>query len=140
VGEGAKSDPVSTPLGGGVTCGVTLEYRGYSPGDVPRVSRYAVISLTCALLACPGLPLLVKFLRWRWIDPQRSDIASVLLIWFLACGVVCGRASWLETHAADQPRRGRALAALALTLNILWLLASAIGLLVIAWIERHGLR
>jgi hypothetical protein len=25
-------------------------------------------------------------------------------------------------------------------LNILWLFASAVGLIVIAWIERHGLR
>jgi len=136
VGEAAKRDSLSTPVGGGVM----LEYHSYAAGDVPRVSRYALASLVCALLACPGLPLVVRFQRWRWIDPQRSDIASVLLIWLLACGIVCGRAAWLETHAADHPRRGRALAALALTLNILWLLASAFGLIVIAWIKRHGLR
>jgi hypothetical protein len=117
-----------------------LDYRAFPPGAPHRVSRMAVASLASALLACPGLPLLVIASGSRWLDPRYSDVPAILLLALLAWGIVGGRVAWLATHAADEPLRGRAVAALALTLNTLWLLLFLAALAVVAWIERHGFR
>src|SRR4051812_17761641 len=120
------------------TAGLTLDYRSALPEARPPLSQFAVLSAICAALSCPAVPLVMMLMGWTWRGIG-ADLTLALLSFLLIWGFVSGQLAWRETHARDAPLRGRIVAEIALTLNVLWAVLYLAGLGMVAWVARHGL-
>jgi hypothetical protein len=122
----------------GIPPPVALEYHG----PVPRtpLSVLAVLSVTCAVVTCPGVPVaVVVLLGRRWLGPVWSELGMAVVLFLLLWGFVSGQMAWRETHVGESPRRGRILAELGLALNAVWTAVYLAGMGIVAWVTRHGL-
>jgi len=118
---------------------LALEYRG----AVPRtpLSMLAVLSVTCAVVTCPGVPIaVVVLLGRRWLGPVWSELGMAFVLFLLMWGFVSGQLAWRETHLGVSPRRGRVMAEIGLTLNVVWTIVYLMGLGIVTWVTGHGLR
>jgi hypothetical protein len=117
---------------------VALEYHG--PVRRTPLSVLAVLSVTCAALTCPGVPIAVVVLMGRrWMGPVWGEMGMGLVLILLLWGFVSGQLAWRETHLGESPRRGRIMAEIGLALNAVWTIVYLAGLGIVAWVTRHGM-
>src|SRR5256885_55929 len=98
---------------------VTLDY--HVPLPRTPLSTLAVLSVTCAAITCPGVPIaVVVLLGRRWLGPVWSELGMAMVLFLLMWGFVSGQLAWRETHLGNAPRRGRIMAEIGLALNAVW--------------------
>jgi hypothetical protein len=118
---------------------LTLEYRTAGGADGSgTLHAPSLLSLACAVIACPATPLVVLRVDAPVLRDLRSDLGLAALLFCVVLGIVAGQVGWRETRA-DPSRRGRELALVGMALNVLWFVLYVAAVTLVAWVARHGL-